>query len=42
MTVGSQFERLTKERDDYLGNRPFSELSDSEFEERFTWLEEKG
>jgi hypothetical protein len=37
----TQFERLTKERYDYLRNKPFSELSDSEFEERLTWLEEK-
>ena len=35
----TQFERLRKERYDYLRNRPFSELSDSEFEERLTWLE---
>jgi len=37
----THFERLTKERYDYLRNKPFSELSDSEFEERLTWLEEK-
>ena len=35
----TQFERLTKGRYDYLRNKPFSELSDSEFEERLTWLE---
>jgi hypothetical protein len=37
----TQFERLRKERYDYLRNKPFSELSDSEFEERLTWLEKK-
>jgi len=36
----AQFERLTKERYDYLRNRPFSDLSDSEFEERLEWLED--
>jgi hypothetical protein len=30
----AQFEKLAKERYDYLKNKPFSELSDSEFEER--------
>jgi hypothetical protein len=33
----AQFERLAKERYDYLENKPFSELSDSEFEERMGW-----
>ena len=36
----AQFERLTKERYDYLRNKPFSELTDSEFEERLEWLED--
>jgi hypothetical protein len=35
----TQFDRLAKERYDYLRNKPFSELSDSEFEERLTWLD---
>ena len=30
----AQFEKLAKERYNYLKNKPFSELSDSEFEER--------
>ena len=30
----AQFEKLAKERRDYLENKPFSELSDSEFDER--------
>jgi hypothetical protein len=30
----AQFQKLAKERYDYLENKPFSELSDSEFEER--------
>jgi hypothetical protein len=30
----AQFEKLAKERYSYLKNKPFSELSDSEFEER--------
>lgn len=34
-----QFERLAKERYEYLKNRPFSELSDSEFEERLKGFE---
>jgi len=37
----TQFERLAKERNDYLRNRPFSELSDSEFEERLAWLDDR-
>ena len=35
----AQFERLAKARYDYLKNRPFSELSDSEFEERLSGFE---
>jgi hypothetical protein len=35
----TQFERLAKARYDYLRNKPFSELSDSEFEERLTGFE---
>jgi hypothetical protein len=42
----AQFEKLAKERYNYLKNKPFSELSESEFEERlhgferlkFPWL----
>jgi len=30
----AQFEKLAKERHDYLENKPFSELTDSEFDER--------
>jgi hypothetical protein len=30
----TQFEKLAKERYNYLKNKPFSELTDSEFEER--------
>jgi len=30
----AQFEKLAKERYNYLKNKPFSELTDSEFEER--------
>jgi len=32
----TQFERQAKARYDYLKNKPFSELSDSEFEERLS------
>lgn len=35
----AQFEKLAKERHDYLENKPFSELSDSEFEERLKGFE---
>jgi hypothetical protein len=35
----TQFERLAQARYDYLKNRPFSELSDSEFEERLSGFE---
>jgi len=35
----AQFEKLAKERYNYLKNKPFSELSDSEFEERFHGFE---
>jgi hypothetical protein len=35
----TQFERLAKARYDYLKNRPFSELSDSEFAERLSGFE---
>jgi len=35
----TQFERLAKARYDYLRNKPFSELSDSEFQERLTGFE---
>ena len=35
----AEFERLAKERYDYLKNTPFSELSDSEFEERLHGFE---
>jgi len=35
----TQFERLAKARYDYLKNKPFSELSDSEFEERLSGFE---
>lgn len=35
----TQFEKLAKERYDYLKNKPFSELSDSEFEERLKGFE---
>ena len=35
----AQFERLAKERYDYLENKPFSELTDSEFEERLRGFE---
>ena len=35
----AQFERLAKERYDYLENKPFSELSDSEFDERLKGFE---
>lgn len=35
----SQFEKLAKERYRYLEGKPFSELSDSEFEERLNGFE---
>jgi hypothetical protein len=35
----TQFEKLAKARYDYLRNKPFSELSDSEFEERLSGFE---
>ena len=35
----AQFEKLAKERYNYLKNKPFSELSDSEFEERLHGFE---
>jgi hypothetical protein len=35
----AQFEKLARERYDYLENKPFSELSDSEFEERLNGFE---
>jgi hypothetical protein len=35
----TQFERLAKARYDYLRSKPFSELSDSEFDERMTGFE---
>ncbi len=35
----AQFERLAKERYDYLKNKPFSELTESEFEERLHGFE---
>jgi hypothetical protein len=35
----TQFEKLAKERYDYLKNKPFSELSDSELEERLKGFE---
>ncbi|MHB2035213.1 MAG: hypothetical protein ACYCPW_00515 [Nitrososphaerales archaeon] len=35
----TQFEKLVKERYDYLKNKPFSELSDSELQERLKGFE---
>ena len=35
----THFEKLAKERYDYLKNKPFSELSDSELEERLKGFE---
>ncbi|MDA4118873.1 MAG: J domain-containing protein [Thaumarchaeota archaeon] len=35
----AQFEKLAKERYNYLKNKPFSELSESEFEERLHGFE---
>ena len=35
----TQFEKLAKERYNYLKNKPFSELSESEFEERLHGFE---
>jgi hypothetical protein len=35
----AQFEKLAKERYEYLKNKPFSELSDSELEERLKGFE---
>lgn len=35
----AEFEKLARERYNYLENKPFSELSDSEFEERFHGFE---
>ena len=35
----AKFQRLAKERYDYLENKPFSELSDSEFDERLKGFE---
>jgi hypothetical protein len=35
----TQFQKLVKERYDYLKNKPFSELSDSELEERLKGFE---